>query len=94
MYGLYHYSPLLNQQMAPPPRQNPEMQQFMAAQAQFMQMMTQFMNNQNNNQNNNNQNNNNQNNPPHVDMLSRFLRLRPNKFSGTTDPMAANDWLR
>ena len=56
MYGLYRYLPLLNQQMAPP-RQDPEMQQFMAAQAQFMQMMTQFINNQNNNQNNNNQNN-------------------------------------
>ena len=27
-------------------------------------------------------------------MLSRFLRLRPTRFSGTTDPMAANDWLR
>ncbi len=27
-------------------------------------------------------------------MLTRFLRLRPAKFSGTTDPMVANDWLR
>src|SRR3954470_2694301 len=27
-------------------------------------------------------------------MLTRFLRLRPTKFSGTTDPMVANDWLR
>ena len=53
--------------------------------------MTQFMANQN--QNNNNNNNNNQNNPPPLDMLTRFLRLRPAKFSGTTNPMVANDWL-
>src|SRR3954465_410799 len=26
-------------------------------------------------------------------MLTRFLRLRPAKFSRTTDPMVANDWL-
>ena len=64
-----------------------------------MQMMTTFIQNQNNNNNNpnnntnNNNNNNNQNNPPGFDMLTRFLRLRPAKFSGTTDPMVANDWL-
>src|SRR4051794_40683747 len=49
---------------------------------------------QNQNQNNNKNNNNNQNNPPGFDMLTRFLRLRPAKFSGTTDPMVSNDWLR
>src|SRR3954469_11024527 len=27
-------------------------------------------------------------------MLTRFLKLRPARFSGTTDPMEANDWLR
>ena len=83
----------------PPRRVNPnnnnnngnEMQQLMTAQTQLMQMMTQFMANQNHNQNNNN---NNQNNPPDFDMLTRFLRLRTAKFSGTTDPMVANDWLR
>src|SRR3954467_8297392 len=57
-----------------------------------MQMMTMLIQNQNNN--NNNKNNNNQNNPPAVDMLTRFLKLRPARFSGTTDPMEANDWLR
>src|SRR3954468_25105594 len=75
----------------------PEMQQLMTAQTQLMQMMTTFMQNQNqnnNNSNNNNNNNNNQNNPPGFDMLTRFLRLRPAKFSGTTEPMVANDWLR
>src|SRR3954454_2115295 len=70
----------------------PEMQQLMTAQTQLMQMMTTFMQNQHNNNNNNN--NNNQNNPPGFDMLTRFLRLRLAKFSGTTDPMVANDWLR
>src|SRR3954466_14715546 len=76
------------------------MQQLMTTQAQLMQMMTTFMQNQNqnnnNNYNNNNNNNtnNNQNNPPGFDMLTRFLRLRLAKFSGTTDPMVANDWLR
>src|SRR3954462_4227058 len=87
----------------PPRRANPnpnnitpEMQQMMNAQTQLMQMMTTFIQNQNNNNNNNpnNNNNNNNNNPPDFDMLTRFLRLRPAKFSGTTDPMAANDWLR
>src|SRR4051812_28046777 len=86
----------------PPRRANPnpnnitpEMQQMMTAQTQLMQMMTTFIQNQNNNNNNsNNNNNNNNNNPPGLDMLTRFLRLRPAKFSGTTDPMAANDWLR
>src|SRR3954466_15502885 len=92
----------------PPRRANPnpnnitpEMQQMMNAQTQLMQMMTTFIQNQNNNNNNNNPNNNNNNNPnnnnnnpPGFDMLTRFLRLRPAKFSGTTDPMVANDWLR
>src|SRR3954469_21899718 len=73
----------------------PEMQQMMTAQTQLMQMMTMFIQNQNNNNNNNNNNpNNNNNNPPGIDMLTRFLRLRPAKFLGTTDPMMANDWLR
>src|SRR4051812_48799249 len=99
---------LLKPQMPPQranPNQNnnnnvtPEMQQLMTAQAQLMKMMTHFMQNQNQNHNNNknnnnNNNNNNQNNPPGFDMLTRFLRLRPAKFSGTTDPMVAIDWIR
>src|SRR3954462_5766891 len=73
----------------------PEVQEMMSAQTQLMQMMTTFIQNQNNNNNNpNNNNNNNNNNPLGFDMLTRFLRLRPSKFSGTTDPMVANDWLR
>src|SRR3954471_17397916 len=96
---------LLNKPQMPPRRANPnpnnnnnitpEMQQMMTSQTQLMQMMTTFIQNQNNNnnKNNNNNNNNNQNNPPGFDMLTRFLRLRPAKFSRTTDPMVANDWL-
>src|SRR3954468_8568210 len=78
------------------PNQNnnitPEMQQMMTAQTQLMQTITMFIQNQNNNNNNNN--NNNQNNPPALDMLTKFLKLRPARFSGTTDPMEADDWLR
>src|SRR3954470_4310514 len=88
---------LLNKPQMPPRRANPnpnnnnnnitpEMQQMMTTQTQLMQMMTTFIQNQNNNNNNNiNNNNNNNNNPPGFDMLTRFLRLRPAKFSGTTD---------
>src|SRR4051812_2550846 len=90
---------LLNKPQMPPRRANPnpnnnnitpEMQQMMTAQTQLMQMMTTFIQNKSNNNNNNNNNNN----PPGFDMLTRFLRLRPAKFSGTTDPMVVNDWLR
>jgi hypothetical protein len=28
-----------------------------------------------------------------MDMLIRFLRLRPEKFSRAAEPMVANDWL-
>src|SRR3954465_15372869 len=97
------FLPLLNKPQMPPRRANPnpnpnnitpEMQQMMNAQTQLMQMMTTFIQNQNNNNPNNNNNNNNNNNPPGFDMLTRFLRLRPAKFAGTTNPMVANDWLR
>jgi hypothetical protein len=68
------------------------MQQMMEAQAQLMQVMTQFLANANNNNNNNND-------PPpppptQVDMLARFLRLRPAKFSCAAEPLEAKDWLR
>src|SRR4051812_34143357 len=73
------------------PNQNnnitPEMQQMLAVQTQLLQDMTTYIQNQDNN-------NNNQNNPPALDMLTKFLKLRPARFSGTTDPMEANDWLR
>ena len=32
--------------------------------------------------------------PPQVDMLIRFLKLRPGKFSRTEEPILADDWLR
>ena len=67
------------------------MQQLMAAQAQLMQMMTQFIAQ---NQNNNNNNNNPPPPPPQVDRLARFLRLKPNKFSTASEPIVADDWLR
>jgi hypothetical protein len=78
-----------------PPRRAPEeqMQQMMEAQAQLMQVMTQFLANVQNNNNNNN-------NPPlpppppsQVDMLARFLRLHPAKFSRAAEPLEAMDWL-
>jgi hypothetical protein len=74
-----------------PPRHAPEeqMQQMMETQAQLMQVMTQILaNTQNNN------NNNPPPPPPHqVDMLARFLRLRPAKFSRAAEPLEAMDWL-
>jgi hypothetical protein len=67
------------------------MQQMMEAQAQLMQVMTQFLANANNNNNNNNPP---PLPPPQVDMLARFLRLRPTKFSHAAEPLEAMDWLR
>jgi hypothetical protein len=76
-------------------KNNNVIQQLATTQAQLMQMMTQFTQAS--------ANNNNNNNPPpppplppppQVDRLARFLRLRPNKFSSTTDPIVADDWLR
>ena len=89
------YSSMLKPQM--PPRRAPEdnnnnnnneamMQQMMAAQTQLMTMMAQFMANQHGPPP--------PPPPPQVDRLARFLRLRPNKFSTTTDPIVADDWLR
>src|SRR3954464_12794046 len=81
-----------------PPRRDPSnnndnadaVQQLIAAQAQMMQMMTQFFQNQNQNQNQNQHNNNPPPPPPPVDRLARFLRLRPNKFSSASEPMVAD----
>jgi hypothetical protein len=57
--------------------------------------MTQMMNNNNNN---NGHNNNNPPPPPppppHVDMLTRFLRLRPSTFTSSSEPIVADDCLR
>jgi hypothetical protein len=73
---------------------NAVIQQLVAAQAQLMQMMTQFIQaNANNNNNNNNPPPPPPPPPPQVDRLARFLRLRPNKFSSATEPIVAN-WLR
>jgi hypothetical protein len=66
------------------------MQQMMEAQAQLMQVMTQFLANANNNNNNNPP----PPPPPQVNMLARFLRLRPTKFSRAAEPLEAMDWLR
>src|SRR3954462_8016872 len=70
----------------PSRRQPTELDQLMAPQAQLTQVMTQFMKAQNNNNNGNNQ--------PQGDALTRFLRLRPAKFSTATEPMVVLDWLR
>jgi hypothetical protein len=59
------------------------MQQLMEAQAQLMQVVTQFIANS--------QNNNYPPLPPQVDMLARFLRLRPAKFSRAAEPLEAMD---
>jgi hypothetical protein len=61
------------------------MQQMMEAQAQLMQVMTQILANTQNN------NNPPPPPPPQVDMLARFLRLRPAKFSCAAKPLEAMD---
>jgi hypothetical protein len=62
----------------------------MEAQAQLMQVVTQFIANSQNNNNNPPP----PPPPPQVDMLARFLRLRPAKFSHAAKPLEAMDWLR
>ena len=87
---------MLNQQM-PPRREthnnnnednngndNNGMQQVLT---QLMQVMTQFLANNNNN-------NPPPPPPPLVDMLTRFLRLRPATFTSASEPVVADDWLR
>jgi hypothetical protein len=69
------------------------MQQMMEAQAQLMQVMTQFLANVQNNNNNNNPPPPPPPPPPQVNMLTRFLRLRPAKFSRAAEPLEAMDWL-
>jgi hypothetical protein len=64
------------------------MQQMMEAQAQLMQVMTQFLANANNNNNNNPPP---PPPPPQVDMLTTFLRLHPAKFSHAAEPLEAMD---
>src|ERR1043165_2200799 len=79
-----------------PPRRDPTnnnnangvphyMQKLFQGQAQLIQLLTQNMNN-------------NQNPPPPppppVDTLARFLRLNPQRFSSTPEPIVADDWLR
>ena len=60
---------------------NNGMQQVMT---QLMQVMTQILAN----------NNNNPPPPPQVDMLTRFLMLRPATFTSASEPVVADDWLR
>ena len=62
---------------------NDAMQQLMTSQAQLIQMMTQFIATTNNNNNA----------PPQVDRLARFVILRPSKFSSSSEPIEADDWL-
>ena len=64
----------------------PELAQLIQQQNALMQILVQ----------NQNQGNNNNNNPPPppVDHLARFLTLNLPVFSGSTEPIVADDWLR
>lgn len=99
-YYIYNSSMLAHQM--PPRRDNrrnvaggdnngndvpPYMQQLLQGQAQLIQLLAQNMGNNNNN-------NNNPPPPPPVDMLTRFLRLNPQRFSSSPEPIVADDWLR
>lgn len=63
----------------------PSMQQLLATQAQLIQLLTQNMATNNNNP---------PPPPPQADMLSRFLRLGPPRFSSSSEPIVADDWIR
>ena len=77
-----------------PPRRDPgftfppELTQLIQQQNTLMQLLVQ------NKGNNNNNNNNNPPPPPPVDNLACFLRLQPQVFSSSTEPIVADDWLR
>src|SRR4051812_1311458 len=61
------------------------MQQLLQGQGQLIQFLTQNMGNNNNNAP--------PPPPPPVDTLARFLRLNPQRFSSTPEPIVADDWL-
>jgi hypothetical protein len=75
-----------------PPGMQQMLEAQMQAQTQFFQTLTSMMNN-NNNDNGHNNNNPSPPPPPHVDMLTRFLRLRPSTFSSSSKPIVADNWL-
>src|SRR3954464_9957102 len=60
------------------------MQQLLQGQAQLIQLLTQNMGNNNNAP---------PPPPPPVDTLARFLRLDPQRFYSTPEPVVADDWL-
>ena len=64
----------------------PDMQQYLQGEAELIQLLTQNIVNNNNN--------NNTPPPPPVDALTRFLRLNPQRFSSSPEPIVADDWLR
>ena len=75
----------------PPRRDNgfaflPELTQLIQQQNAWMQILVQ-------NQNQGNNNNNPPPQPPHVDHLTRFLRMNPPVFSSSTEPIVADAWL-
>ena len=63
------------------------MQHLLQGQAQLIQLLAQNMGNNNNN-------NAQPPPPPHVDTLTRFLKLNPQRFSSTPEPIVAYDWIR
>ena len=62
------------------------MQQLLQGQAQLIQLLAQNMGTNNNNAQ--------PPPPPHVDTLTRFLKLNPQRFSSTPEPIVADDWIR
>ena len=62
------------------------MQHLLQGQTQLIQLLTQNMGNNNNYPPSPPP-------PPPVDTLARFLRLNPQRFSSTPEPIVADDWL-
>src|ERR1041385_2042554 len=63
------------------------MHQLLQGQAQLIQFLTQNMGNNNNHAPPPPP-------PPPLDTLARFLRLNPQRFSSTPEPIVADDWIR
>src|SRR3954471_21021149 len=59
------------------------MQHLLQGKTQLIQLLAQNMGNNHNNPP-----------PPPVNMLTRFLKLNPQRFFSTPEPIVANDWLR
>jgi hypothetical protein len=81
-------------QPIPPPPPNPNMEQFIAAQMQFLQGLTAIVQQIQQNQLNQQHQQQQQNAPPTRDKHRDFMSHHPPKFSHAVDPLDADEWLK